>query len=148
MSLMAGACSSLFHVAYRNPILVAVLGVAGFSGMLSSSPEPGDTPGAKGILNARTGQILKQHPELAMKLVDIKGDFERSYPTIKDDEIETEVKRVLSVTDACTDINVRDVMANPERRKEAAWVYYLDSLYERDHPDRRQVSVATPYPRR
>ena len=125
-----GGCSTLFHLMVRNPILVLVLGLAGFTSWVQSSPNPGDAHGTASYLASVQANLSRAHPELVAEIPNAAKEFEAS--RLEANITEEQVKHVLGFTDACTDVCVQDIMKNVERRKEAAWLFFLD---ERLHAD-------------
>jgi hypothetical protein len=128
-----GGATTFFHLAAKNPaaaIIVLAVGLSGLGGHVSANPGPGDRYGTSSILNAAGDRLVREHPELVAKVAEVRQRFQALKNTEPNEE---QVRKVLRVTDAATDARVRDVMADPERRKEAAWLIYLD-VYGREGP--------------
>jgi hypothetical protein len=131
MYVIAGGCSSLLHLAIQFPILVGALTLAGFATQATSNPGPGDRLGTYGVLTQIQNRLVRSHPELATKAVQLRINFERLdvKPT------EDQVRGVLAITDDCTDTNVQDILRDPDLSRKVAWLIYLQA-YARDGPVR------------
>ena len=127
MYTLSGGCSSLLHLAIQFPALVLALTLSGFISQVPSNPGPGDRLGTQTVLVQVQDQIIKSHPDLMFKVVKLRADFDRlnAQPT------EDQVRQVLHCTDACTDVSAKDVLSDPDERREAAWLLYLDT-YSRE----------------
>lgn len=127
---LSGGCSSILHLTYQYPILLVAYGILGFAA-IPGTPGVGDRLGTRGILTAAQNKVVRANPALAANTVALRADFdqlrERPEPT------EDEIKAVLKITDACTDVSVQDVMKDSELRKQVAWIMYLDT-YSRGDP--------------
>lgn len=120
--LFGGACSGTFHLAVRNSILVLALTLAGFTHYLSASGLPGDQLGSQALLESAQKQLVKDAPWLTMQMASLRADFDKlgAEPT------EDQVRQILSILEPCSDMTVKEVMKNPDERREAAWLLYLD----------------------
>ncbi len=136
---LAGGCSSILHLAILHPILVGALGLAGFASQVSSNPGVGDRLGTQRVLTATQNKIVRDNPSLATKTVALRADFDRLESTPTEDQ----VKSVLAITDACTDLSVQDVMKDPGLKKELAWIMFLD-VYARDGPKKARELYKPP----
>lgn len=121
-----GGATTLLHLLVRlqsAPILVLAIGLSGFAMQVPSNPGPGDRYGTAGSLTHLEHQIVQEHPELASQAVQLRAKFDRLYVELTEDQLQ----QVLNITDSPTDIKVRDL--NPDERREAAWVLYLDTVF-------------------
>lgn len=130
-----GGCTTLFHLAVRYPAVVLALSLSGFV-YQANSQAPGNLMGTDGVLQ----EVQKQVVAKAMK--DSKGDLtakvaglKMEFDKVASDPTEEQVRTVLNFTDACTDATVKDVLSDPDKRREAAWLLYLD-VYSREGPAR------------
>jgi len=117
-----GGCTSLLHTVLRRPILLAALGLTGLVSQVGS-PGPGDRYGTDESLAQLEHQLITERSELAVQVVQLRTQFDRLNAEPTDDQI----RQVLKWTDACTDVNVRDVRNNPDESREVAWILYLDA---------------------
>jgi hypothetical protein len=125
-----GGCSTLFHLFVRHPLAVSVLGLSVLATYSQSQPlGPGQRMGSDAALSSIEHQLLNDNPGLAKQLADLRADFDRteSVPT------EEDIRSILRYTDACTDVEPRDILRDDQLRDEAGWLYYLDT--------RRRVKV-------
>lgn len=125
-----GSCTSLFHLAVQFPKIAMVVALAGFV-QLANAHTPGNMMGTDSVLQDAQAQIEKANPTLQTEIVKLRADFDRVYKT----PTEEQVRYVLSFTDSCTDKTVKEVLSNPDKRREAAWLLYLDT-YAREGPSR------------
>lgn len=125
---MFGGCTTLFHLAVRYPVLVLFLGLGGLAHQVQS-PGPGDRAGSEAVLAGMNDGFVAAHPELPEQARTLKANFDKTGFTPTEDQ----VGQVLRHTDACTDTSVKDVLSDPDKRWEAAWLFYLDT-YSRDGP--------------
>jgi hypothetical protein len=125
---MYGGCTTLFHLAVRYPILVLALTLTGFVHEVRA-PGPGDRMGTVGVLSQLQQEIVKQHPDLPGRAHDLEGAFAVFEPALSEDA----ASYILSNTDACTDVSAEDILSDTDRRREAAWLFFLDT-YSREGP--------------
>ncbi len=125
---MLGGCTTLFHLAVRYPLIVLSLSLAGFVSQVPSNPGVGDRMGTEAFLAQTQQSIISSHPGLPTES-SLKVRFDALSPVLTEDQ----VRQVLKFTDACTDVSVKDVLSNPDERRDAAWLFYLDT-YAREGP--------------
>jgi len=125
--LTLGGMTTLFHLFVRHPILVLVLGLTGFANLIASNPGVGDRYGTDGWLAHYEKRIVQEHPELANQAMGLRTQFDALGAQPTGDQ----VRQVLEVTDAATDPDPGDVLANDTDRREAGFMLYLDA-YHRD----------------
>lgn len=121
--LFGGACSGTFHLAVRNSLLVMALSLTGFFQYVSASGLPGDQIGSEVILESAQKQIVADYPWLPAQLESLRSDFDK----LNAEPSEDQVRLVLSILEPCTDAVVEDVLKDPTKRREAAWLLYLDT---------------------
>lgn len=126
---LSGGCTTLFHLAVKFPLIVAILGLAGFASQVPEKMGPGDRYGTASYLADIEKKLAADHPELAREYQELRAEFERINPQPS----EGMVRQVLAHTDACTDVSGQDVLSDPDERREAAWLYYLNT-YAREGP--------------
>lgn len=131
-------CTSLLHLSYRTPILLTAFGLTWFASQ-ANNPGPGERYGTAESLTKIEHQLIRENPYLATQAVHLRASFDKLNPQ----PTEEQVRKVLGVTDACTDINVRDVMANPDESREVAWVLYLDTV-SKVGPDKAKLIFHSP----
>jgi hypothetical protein len=126
-----GGCSTAFHLFVRHPLAVGALSLLGLAGWLQSQPMgPGQRMGADAALARAEYTLLVHTPGLSDQIRGLRTVFDG----MNIEPTEEQVHAVLRVTDACTDLDVRDVMKNPDLKKQAAWLYFLDA-YARGRGD-------------
>jgi hypothetical protein len=123
-----GGCTTLFHLAVRYPIIILALSFGGLVHEMQS-PGVGDRMGTDAVLAQVQSEIVSTHPGLPMQVDGLKKSFEALSPKPTD----AQIRQVLKFTDACTDASVKDVLSNPDKRREAAWLLYL-YVYSREGP--------------
>lgn len=119
-----GGCTTLFHLFKLHPILILALALSGLASQVPSNPGPGDRYGTSGSLTQLEHKLVLEHPELANQVSQLRAHF----VDLNVEPTEDQIRQVLTITDACTDVNVQDVLANPDERREAAWILYLDTV--------------------
>lgn len=122
MYLISAGCSSLLHLAIQFPVLVGAFTLAGFVTQVQSNPGPGDRHGTASSLARLEHKLVTEHPELAAQAVQLRVDFNR----LNTEPTEDQIRQVLKQTDSCTDVNAQSL--NPDQRREAAWILYLDTV--------------------
>lgn len=120
-----GGCSGLFHMLASNRklgVLVLSLGIGGVATYIRTDT-PGQRMGTEAVLESVQKEMVKKNPWLPIQTESLRAGFDRIDPT----PTEEEVRHVLSLLEPCTDEEVKDVLSNPAQRREAAWLYYLDT---------------------
>jgi hypothetical protein len=113
-----GGCTTLFHLAVKHPILVLALSLLGFAAQVESNPGPGDRLGTDSVLSQVEQKVVKDHPDLAQKAVELRAHFD-------DLDLEpNESGRALDAIDSCT---ISGDFSDKKERREAAWLLYLDT---------------------
>ncbi len=123
-----GGCTTLFHLLTRNSLVIAAVGMAGLVSAVNSQA-PGDLLGTNSVLESYQEKLVVAQPNLPGKIQVLRMEFDRFDVVLTDEQ----VKYVLKFSDACTDAAVKDVLSNPDKRREAAWIYFLD-LWSREGP--------------
>jgi hypothetical protein len=132
-----GGCTTLLHLIAQYGIVVLALGFSELASQVPANPGPGDRYGTAGYLTRLQNQIVKEHPELAAKVLELRTEFDKNSIVLTEEQI----RSVLAKTDACTDINVRDL--GPDDRRKVAWILFLDS-YAREGPDAARKFLSGP----
>lgn len=127
---MFGGCTTLFHAMIRYRLVAVAVALAGFVHLVNAEA-PGNLMGTDGVLMEAQKQIVLDHPGLPAQVEKVEIEFEKLDVVPTEDQI----RYVLGFTDACTDTSVQDVLSNPDRRREAAWLFYLDT-WSREGPDK------------
>jgi len=125
-----GGCTTLFHLAVKHPVLVLVFTLAGLGSQVQASTTPGDRMGTDAIMSQVEQSVLSTHPELPAQVERLRQEFEKLDVVPTEDQI----RQVLSFTDPCTDKSVEEVLSDPGRRREAAWLLYLHT-FGREGPE-------------
>lgn len=121
-----GGCTTLLHLFVRQPILVLALGLSGLASQVpTGNPGLGDRFGTADSLARLEHQIVKENPQIAAQTAALRARFDSLGLSPSDEQI----GQVLNLTDACTDIRVQDL--NPDERREAGWLLYLDTVSRR-----------------
>ncbi len=123
--LNGGGCSGLFHMLAANRrlgVLVLSLGIAGVTTLVRTDT-PGQRLGTEAVLVSVEEKMAKENPWLPTQSESLRANFDRLNPT----PTEEQVRYVLSLLEPCTDTEVHDVLSDPAQRREAAWLYYLDT---------------------
>ena len=138
MYTMFGACSGLFHLAVKNPILILALSLGGFISQATTGL-PGDQLGTESVLESAQKNIVADYPWLPGQMETIRVEFEKLNPVISEESVRT----LLSKLEPCSEMTVRDVLSDPAKRREAAWLLYLDAYARGGGPPatKRQVSL-------
>jgi hypothetical protein len=119
-------------------LLVLALGLAGFSQWASTSGPPGDSGGTEAMMNSAYTQLVKYYPWLPTQVESLRADFYK----LKAEPSDEQVRHVLSILEPCTDMTVEEVQKDPAKRREAAWLLYLDT-YAREGPKAAQQLFTT-----
>lgn len=116
-------CSSLLNISYRSPILLAAIGLTGLISQ-TGNPGPGERYGTADSLAKIEQKLVSERSELRVQSDLIRVNFDKlnAQPT------EDQVRLVLKQTDACTDVNVRGIMTDPDQSRQAAFILYLDAF--------------------
>ena len=125
---MFGGCTTLWHLAIQYPALVLSLALSGFAYQVNTQA-PGNLMGTDAVLEQVQAKIVNANSGLPTQVNNLKVEFEK----ISAEPTEEQVRTVLKFTDACTDATVKDVLSSPVKRREAAWLLYLD-VYSREGP--------------
>lgn len=120
-----GGCTTLFHLFVRHPILVLALGLSGFAAQVPSNPGPGDRHETDKSLAQLEQSIVREKPELTGRVASLQANFNKLYANIPAGQLE----QTSGATDPCTESSLK----NPDSRREAAWILYLDA-YSRNGP--------------
>ncbi len=120
--LFGGACSGTFHLGVKYSMVVIALSLAGFTQYLTAAGLPGDQLGSQALLESAQEQLVKDAPWLPMQMASLRVDFDK----LEAEPTEDQVRQVLSILEPCSDMTVKEVMKNPDERREAAWLLYLD----------------------
>lgn len=132
MYTMFGACSGLFHIAVKNPILILALSLGGFVSQASTGL-PGDQLGTMSVLESTQQNIVADYPWLPSQVETLRVEYEKLNPIVNEDNVRT----VLNILEPCSDMTVRDVLSDPIRRREAGWLLYLDAYAKGGGPTKR-----------
>lgn len=127
---IGGGCTTIFHLAVRHWIVAGMLGLAGLAANVPSNPGPGDRLGTDGNLAKIERKLVREHPDLANQLERLRLEFEKLGDV---EPTEEQARYVLQFTDPCTDVSPKDAISEKDKRREAAWLFYLDT-YAREGP--------------
>ncbi len=121
-------CTTFFHLFATFRLVIAAVGMAGLVSYVQGQA-PGNLMGTTAVLEKYQAQIVAQNPNLPGQVQVARMEFDKYEVRLTDEQ----VRYVLKFTDACTDANVRDVLSDPDKRREAAWIFFLD-LWSREGP--------------
>lgn len=118
---ISGGCTTLFHLAVRYPLVVFALSIVGFASNIPANPGVGDRLGTSSVVAHTQEDLVRENPTLVAEVDELRRTFDQKSIPAEDD-----VRRLLRSTDTCTDVSVADVLSDAEKRREAAWLIYLD----------------------
>ncbi len=123
-----GGCTTLLSSAVKYSLVVMAIGLSAYVEKVNAQT-PGSVLGTDQVMQGVQTNIVNEHPQLVSLLTQMQMDFSKSevFPT------EEQVRYVLSRTDSCTDRTVKDVLSDPDRRREVALIFYLDT-YSKEGP--------------
>lgn len=122
-----GGCTTLFHLAVRYPLLVALLGLGGFA-YESKGPDSGGSLGPEVVL--RQVQTKLTSDTVSSPTVDV---LKTGFGQLKGEPTKEQVAYVVAITCDCAPSLVQDILADEKMRREAAWLLYLD-VYSKSGP--------------
>ncbi len=129
MYFLTGGCLDLFHSALKFSTLAIAITLGGIVAAVAN-PGPGNRLGTEEYLAAVQAKVIAANPSVAVKAAEARMAFDKLGPVQPTEE---QVRYVLGIVADCTDLRVKDVLSDPDERREAAWLLYLDT-YSRHGP--------------